>query len=107
MILTLRFRDGGHNRCEAHTVHVRVGFAWFEGTHDLHLQFDGPGGDNYVPSTDEPDARGACNYLAPHPETGVMTELWSLELRDKLGRGETVTRGYRQKLQRSWTNMNG
>ena len=102
MFLALRFRtDRGRGR-DGPEIYVKAGFVWFEGVNDLHIQFDGPGEDNYRPGVKEED------YFAPHPETGRMTALYSLEVGYKVPAGcKRAPKGYVEKLKAKWENMNG
>ena len=102
MILTLRFRDPAdeHDDRTGPVVSVRVGFFWFEGPDDLHIQFgSNPGSDNFCPV----EKKG--EYMAPHPTTGVMTPVYSFEFRDGLAK-HLVSRGYRRLLEKAWPSPN-
>lgn len=98
MYLALRFRTGkgGINR-NGPQIHVTVGFLWFEGANDLHVQFDGPGEDNSAPPVKGDD------YLAPHPKTGKPTVLYSLEIHSGVPcETKPAPRGYMKKLKEHW-----
>lgn len=102
MYLTLRFRDLdeknhiNHGRCGP-AIHLKVGFVWFEGPNDLHVQFNGPAGDNcYCRNRDG-------EFLAPHPESGKITPLYSLEISSECGvESSPAPEGYQQFLESYW-----
>ena len=99
MYLALRFRDSSRKKDNrtGPEIHVKVGFLWFEGVDDLHVQFSKPGSDNFRPRTKHGD------YRAPHPETGKMTELYSLEIHSGIPcETEPAPAGYMKKLRACW-----
>ncbi len=70
---------------------IPVGYVWTEHTNDdLHVQFDGPGGDNFCPRRDSHDhfivtfegRQYTCRHLGfigTQPATGRRLHQWELE----------------------------
>lgn len=102
MYLALRFRSGPGGRSRSGPeIYVKVGFVWFEGVDDLHVQFNGPGDDNFCPTVK------AGEYLAPHPETGTPTTLYSLEVSAKKpSECDRAPKDYVERLEAYWVSPN-
>jgi hypothetical protein len=102
MYLTLRFRHSHSRERNGPAISLKVGFVWFEGVNDLHIQFDGPGEDNFCPVTNEGD-----DYLAIHPVTGKPCVLFSLEIHEEAPKhADPAPKGYAKKLMKYWPSPN-
>ncbi len=92
--MILQFSEGQDGIEEAW---IKVGYVWSEeGLNDLHIQFDGPGADNFFPAS-SPDGF----FLVPY--RNKIYRFKTISFLSGKGKGKALSKS---SLERSWISPN-
>lgn len=103
MHLEFLLRDKDGKKTEI-AVRLPCGYAWQEGPEDLHIQFNGPGSDNFWPIMKGGD------YLIPDPKGPGIVHAYHLAFKGEKvrwpRRPQTGVGTYQQRIEALWPSPN-